>query len=1058
MKSFPLTLVGLFLMPSFLSAATSAAGGDITFTLPRAAKVSLNVLDEKGWIVRELLRADEEQPGAHTVHWDGNDQFGRPQPPGTYSWKLLHHTGLKAEYVLSVGNSGQPPYRTDDNKGSWGACHGNPMSVQADATGLYLTWMTQEGNAVFAHTDYDGKAIYKIDNSQGWGRNWDSVIVGNTLYRLEDSNLGSFLEKYDVQTGKFTKWDVKNAQVSGGKLRIQPEPLPLRDQKPPQDPAARKIFEATRWLFNDDAKAIAANEHYVVASFPALNKIALFKTTGEALPDLAIQDPHGLLFLPDGRLLVAQTGKITAIKLADRSVQPFLAQNLDNPWGIALGTDGRSLWITDQGRSNQVKQFSLDGKLLKAFGAAGGMNPEGKIDHLSFYNPRGIAKGLDGNIYVTEDSPLRRISRWSADGKLAREWFGPEGPQRSCWPNLNNFGEVYYQSSTEGVIQCDVDLKKKTWYPVAWSQTKISKGQAYVFESHGRKFLYGDHGTLFVLDAKSGAWLPAVEFRTLDKGPDKKAELWTDLNGNGQTDEGETASLPLDKLKAQTRLSNLNLGFGRFDPATFVLTGVFGNDVARLTPSRITAQGLPVYDFNAITPLTQQTARGPDGWADQMIYATHGSVPAADGGFFTAYNGGRQGCTSAWDRANWNRLVKFGPDGRMQWQAGVHSQTRTLANPADVVMFMRVAGLEKGVVFLTDVEAQFHAYTDDGLYVAALLDNGRPLTPNSLCVENVMGLVAQDPATRESYLFAGSTEDSRIWHLSGFETFQRMQGTVKLATPDIPPASDTYVIAATKPPREKTANDYGADGFLNEPEWRMASELPLVEDGVLKGRVYVRHDDRYLWIGAHIVDGSPARNSAQEPEMAFIHGDALDLYFGVDAGAGPKRPVAGVGDVRVLLYPTETPGACNGVIVLTRMKVAAGAEKHPFEFASPVGSAVADSVTTVAGKDAVTGAGLCNFYRWPNGAGYTVEANIPLEALSELGLSPSAGQGQAAQDHFIAFDAGVIFSNDAGNDRASRLYWHQDDQKTHMVMDLPTEGQFYPNLWGRAKIGAVPAK
>ncbi len=131
------------------------------------------------------------------------------------------------------------------------------------------------------------------------------------------------------------------------------------------------------------------------------------------------------------------------------------------------------------------------------------------------------------------------------------------------------------------------------------------------------------------------------------------------------------------------------------------------------------------------------------------------------------------------------------------------------------------------------------------------------------------------------------------------------------------------------------------------------------------------------------------------------------------------------------------------------MKVAAGAPKQPFEFASPTGSALAESVTTVTGKDSVTGASLCNFYRWPNGAGYTVEAKIPLEALPELGLSPTS------QDHSIAFDAGVIFSNHAGNDRESRLYWHQDDQKTHMVMDLPTEGQFYPYLWGRAKVSTV---
>ena len=1050
MRLLPRLALLSLLIPALAPAQTTTGGTDITYTLPRAAKVSLNLLDSKGWIVRELLRADQEDAGSHTVHWDGNDQFGRPQPPGSYSWKLLHHTGLKADYVLSVGNSGQPPYRTDDNKGSWGACHGNPVSVQADSTGLYLTWGTQEGNAVFAHTDYDGHAIYKIDNSQGWGRNWDSVIVGDTLYRLEDSNLGSFLEKYDVQTGKFTKWDAKNAQVSGGKLRMQPEPLPLVDQKPPQDPAARRKWEAIRWLFNDDAKAIAANATYVVASFPALNKIAIFKASGEALPDLQIDQPHGMLFLPDGRLLVAQPGKIVAIKLDDRSTLPFFTQNLDSPWGIALSQDGKSLWITDQGKSNQVKQFSMDGKLLQSFGKPGGMPLEGEIDHMSFYMPRGIACGTDGNIYVTEDSPLRRISRWSPDGKLAREWFGPEGPQRSCWPNLSDFSEVYYQSSTDGFIQCKVDLQKKTWYPVAWSQLRIGHEQACVFESHGRKFLYNDHNLLLVLDAKTNHWQRALEFSRSDDG--KSYSLWTDLNGNGQVDDGETQTISADDLKAKNKLSALALSYGHFDPATLTLYGNMGGELAVLKPSKITDQGIPVYAIEDIKRFTPQPARGDDGWSDVMIYSVQGAIPAADGGVFSAYNGGRQGYLRAWDRSNWNYLVKFGADGRIQWQSGVHALDRNFANPHDVEMFMYVPGLSKGVVFLTDVGGQFHAYTDDGLYVDALMNTGHSLTPNSLTVENVTGLVGEDPATHETYLFAGSTEDSRIWHITGFDSFQRLQGSITLKTAEIPPASDTYTIAATKPPRARIANDLGADGFLNEPEWRQATELPLVDEGVLKGRLYLRHDDKYLWIGAHVIDSSPAVNSSQDAETAFIRGDGLDLYFGTDPAADATRDAAGIGDVRILLYPSGTTKMYNGTIVAYRMKVADGVEKHPFQFESPAGSIAADSVTTIEGKDAVTNGGLCTFYRWPNGAGYTVEAKIPLTALPELGLNIPA-----PTDRKIAFDAGIIFSNDAGTDRASRLYWHQQDARTQTVQDLPTEAQFYPRLWGAAQIDTVIA-
>ena len=105
----------------------------------------------------------------------------------------------------------------------------------------------------------------------------------------------------------------------------------------------------------------------------------------------------------------------------------------------------------------------------------------------------------------------------------------------------------------------------------------------------------------------------------------------------------------------------------------------------------------------------------------------------------------------------------------------------------------------------------------------------------------------------------------------------------------------------------------------------------------------------------------------------------------------------------------------------------------------------------LSGKDADRH-GLCTFYRWPSGTGYTVEAKIPLSALPELGLAVT---NPNPQDHTVAFDAGIIFSNAEGTDRASRLYWHQDDSKTHMVMDLPTEGQIYPKLWGKAQVSTV---
>lgn len=1017
----------------------AAMGAEISYTLPRDAKVTINLLDANGWIVRELIRSEAQTAGAHSVHWDGCDQLDRPLPPGQYSWKLLHHTGLKADYVLSVANSGQPPYRTNDDKGSWGGCHGNPISARADASGLYLTWTVEEGNAVFTKADYDGKAIFKIHASQGFGRNYDSAVVGDVLYRIESGGAGSYLLKYDATGGKYVNWEHKAQNISGGRLRVDQGP-------PPTTPEEKKAWA------QKDPQTLAANDKWIAVAFPTLNKVALYRPTGEPAGEIAIDQPRGMTFLPDGRLAVAHGKEIAAINPEDRKPQTLLAENLDSPFGITVSQDAQSLWITDQGQNHQVKQFTLAGKLLKSFGKAGGTPTEGKIDHDSFYMPRGIACGTDGNIYVTEDNNLRRISRWSADGKLLREWFGPLGPQKSCWPNMANFSEVYYHTNG-GFVQCQVDLEKKTWYPVSWYKVSLpNSNQPYIFEYSGRKFLYDDHSTIYAYDARADRWQPAMKFWT-DKD---SSHLWTDANGNGQPDEGETQSLASAELLKTAGVGSVGISMARIDPASFVVHAVAANDLVRLEPAKFTDSGLPVYAFDKIKRLTATPARAPDGWAQQLIYAVHTAQPAADGGVFTSLNGGRQGGVGFWDRASWNYLMKFGPDGKLQWRAGVHQKGRR-GNPADLCMLFRIDGISHGLVFLTDVEAQFHAYTDDGLYVDRLMDIGeRNLSPNSLCVENITGLVVEDPKTKEPYLFAGSTEDARVFKLAGYDSLQRMDGKVTLASADIPAKegpADQYTIAGTQPPRKPDYLDAGAEGYLSEPEWKQAQVLPIVEDGILLGKVYLRYDDKYLWVGAYVHDPSPAVNATQDAETALIRGDCIDLYFGADPKASAQRNTGGVGDVRVVLYPTADVKMYNGAMVAIRTKVSGDAPKKPFEYRSPVSDFTADSVTPITGKDEVTKGGLCTFNRWADGHGYTCEAKIPLTALPELGIP---AEGQVADGHKIAFDAGIIYSNVGGTDRAARVYWHQNDANTHTTTDLPTEAQLYPRLWGTAVIGPRP--
>ena len=60
---------------------------DVRFQLARAVSVRLEVFDEAGRRVRQLLRA-ELPAGDFSVRWDGTDGSGEPVPAGTYLYRL----------------------------------------------------------------------------------------------------------------------------------------------------------------------------------------------------------------------------------------------------------------------------------------------------------------------------------------------------------------------------------------------------------------------------------------------------------------------------------------------------------------------------------------------------------------------------------------------------------------------------------------------------------------------------------------------------------------------------------------------------------------------------------------------------------------------------------------------------------------------------------------------------------------------------------------------------------------------------------------------------------
>jgi hypothetical protein len=85
----------------------------IPVTPPKPGRMSVNVYDTSGVTVRQLVCAQaSDQP----VVWDGRDLYGRWAKLGQYRYHGIIAPKLSLRYVTSVGQSGTPPYRSEERR------------------------------------------------------------------------------------------------------------------------------------------------------------------------------------------------------------------------------------------------------------------------------------------------------------------------------------------------------------------------------------------------------------------------------------------------------------------------------------------------------------------------------------------------------------------------------------------------------------------------------------------------------------------------------------------------------------------------------------------------------------------------------------------------------------------------------------------------------------------------------------------------------------------------------------------------------------------------------
>ena len=143
-----------------------------------------------------------------------------------------------------------------------------------------------------------------------------------------------------------------------------------------------------------------------------------------------LNSPRQLAVAPDGTLFVADTRNHRILHLdpagavlaqwgsfADGLSEPAPPGTFNEPWGIALGSDG-SVFVSDTW-NHRIQKFTSAGRFLKSWGTYGeGTSPE------NLYGPRGLAVDAAGRVLVA-DTGNKRIVVFDDEGNFLMQVGGP---------------------------------------------------------------------------------------------------------------------------------------------------------------------------------------------------------------------------------------------------------------------------------------------------------------------------------------------------------------------------------------------------------------------------------------------------------------------------------------------------------------------------------------------------------------------------------------------------------------------------------------------------------
>ena len=1071
----------------------------VHFTLNAPAYVTLVIDDAQGNRVRNLVSDTLYPAGSNTVWWDGSDDLGRTPDaaehgvyliptrfvaPGRYQVHGLTHQAIDLHYEFSVYSAGHPAWSTTDGTGGWLTNHtpaSGALFVPANkAPGgkplVYLGSYVAEGGSGMAWVDLEGHK----QGGQGWvGGTWTGApYMARDDGPRADRNIYAYVAAV---------WGDNKRNDPKAKVTLRLTGLSKQGDKSADKPilnydfdggGRRDLSENVRQGWTEEIGGLAVRDNVAIVSLNRLNQLLFVDTAAsKVIGSTAVEDPRGAAFDGKGNLLVLSAKRLLCFKLQSDAPltepknfpqpQVVVAEGLEDPVGLAIDDEG-NIYISDRGAANQVKVFTAAGKPLRTIGHAG-PPAAGPYDQLHMNNPRGMAIDSNHHLWVAEeDYQPKRVSVWTLDGKLVNAFYGPSeyggggalDPQDKTRFYLH--GMEFHLDWKTGTDTLTSVLYRPTSNEAQLPPVAVPSNVLY---SNGRRYFSNSYlahptngvnvGVLFY--GKDGILRPAAVlgraaewgvFRNepfksyLPAGADATSTApgkclmvsWSDVNENGKVDRDE-----LSFLNACS--GAVTIDSDPHAPGPVMLVAKVDGKAMRFVPTRVTADGIPVYDLNhgdAVLDGAQWPASDGGG---QMLYSPQATVlTTAPQPFARESLGGVDAQGHRWSYPSlWPGL-----------HAG-HSAP-VADHPGEVLATTHLLGdfinsPAPGMGQLWGINGNFgdmYLFTADGLYITQMFQDvrvgetwGMPAAPR--------GMVLNDVSLHDENFFPSLTEtaDGKVYvndggrtslvRVDGLDTLKRLPpSTLEVTRADLQKAQ-SYMI------EREQARQQGA-GIQTLHASILSGPAPALKDiaASLDPVSWVTIDHRIIKIGwgekPDIAQAAIAISSGRlyaayrtnEPDLLrntgavanapFKTGGALDLMIGADPHAGPLRSAPVAGDLRLLVYQVD-----KKTHALLYRPVVPGT-KAPVPFSSPDRTITIDQVVDVSDQVQLDS----------NNGSFTF--SIPLETL---GLTPKSGER-------IKADIGIL--RGSYGQTTQRVYW--SNKATGITADVPSEAALTPALWG----------